>query len=106
MDQSAVGSRQSAVETAPGGGLLPTAYRRPPTRIALLTPLPPTRSGVAHYSSLLLPALATRAEVRAFDSLAGYRRSEFDAVFYQLGNNPHHEPMYAEAMREPGVIVL
>ena len=75
-------------------------------KIALLTPLPPTRSGVAHYSSLLLPALAKRAVVRAFDSLDGYRRSEFDAVFYQLGNNPHHEPMYAEAMREPGVIVL
>ena len=83
-----------------------TANRKPPTRIAVLTPLPPTRSGVAHYSSLLLPALAKRAEVRAFDSLDGYRRSDFDAVFYQLGNNPHHELMYAEAMREPGVVVL
>ncbi|HEU4886284.1 MAG TPA: glycosyltransferase family 4 protein [Thermoanaerobaculia bacterium] len=68
--------------------------------------MPPTRSGVAHYSSLLLPALAERAEVRAFDSLDEYRRGEFDAVFYQLGNNPHHELMYAEAMREPGVAVL
>ncbi|MFL6247417.1 MAG: glycosyltransferase family 4 protein [Thermoanaerobaculia bacterium] len=75
-------------------------------KLAVLTPLPPTRSGVAHYSSLLLPALAKRAEVRAFDSLDGYRRRDFDAVFYQLGNNPHHERMYAEAMREPGVIVL
>lgn len=75
-------------------------------RVAVLTPLPPTRSGVAHYSSLLLPALAERAEVRAFDSLDGYRREDFDAVVYQLGNNPHHELMYAEAMREPGTIVL
>jgi glycosyltransferase involved in cell wall biosynthesis len=105
--QSAVGSRQSAVDEPPVGvGLLPTADRRPPTRIAMLTPLPPTRSGVAHYASLLLPALAERAEVRAFDSLDGYRRGEFDAVVYQLGNNPHHELMYAEAMREPGVAVL
>ncbi len=75
-------------------------------KLAVLTPLPPTRSGVAHYSSLLLPGLARRAEVRAFDSLDGYRRSDFDAVVYQLGNNPHHELMYREAMREPGVIVL
>ena len=51
----------------------------------------PTRSGVAHYASMLLPALAKRAEVRAFDSLDGYRRADFDAVIYQLGNNPHHE---------------
>lgn len=75
-------------------------------RIAVLTPLPPTRSGVAHYASMLLPALGERAEVRAFDSLEGYRRQDFDAVVYQLGNNPHHEVMYAEAMREPGVAVL
>jgi glycosyltransferase involved in cell wall biosynthesis len=75
-------------------------------KLAVLTPLPPTRSGVAHYASLLLPALAQRAEVRAFDSLDGYDRADYDAVFYQLGNNPHHELMYAQAMREPGVLVL
>ena len=74
--------------------------------LAVLTPLPPTRSGVAHYASMLVPALAARANVRAFDSLDGYRRADFDGVFYQLGNNPHHEVMYAEAMREPGVVVL
>jgi glycosyltransferase involved in cell wall biosynthesis len=75
-------------------------------KLAVLTPLPPTRSGVAHYASLLLPALAQRAEVKAFDSLDGYRREDFDAVVYQLGNNPHHEAMYVEAMREPGITVL
>jgi glycosyltransferase involved in cell wall biosynthesis len=75
-------------------------------KLAVLTPLPPTRSGVAHYASLLLPALRARADVRAFNSLDGYQRADFDAVIYQLGNNPHHEVMYAEAMREPGVVVL
>ncbi len=75
-------------------------------KIAVLTPLPPTRTGVAHYASMLLPALAQRAEVKAFETLDGYRREDYDAVIYQLGNNPHHEIMYAEAMREPGVIVL
>ena len=75
-------------------------------RIAMLTPLPPTKSGVAHYASMVLPALARRVEVRAFDTLDGYRREDYDGVVYQLGNNPHHEVMYAEAMREPGVVVL
>jgi len=75
-------------------------------RVAMLTPLPPARTGVAHYASMLLPALAQRADVRAFASLDGYRRADYDAVIYQLGNNPHHEFVYAEAMREPGVIVL
>ncbi len=75
-------------------------------KLAVLTPLPPARTGVAHYASMILPALAERAEVRAFDSLEGYRRADFDQVIYQLGNNPHHEFVYAEAMREPGVIVL
>jgi glycosyltransferase involved in cell wall biosynthesis len=77
-----------------------------PGRLAVLTPLPPTRTGVAHYASLLLPALAERVDVEAFASLDGYRREDFDHVIYQLGNNPHHEVMYAEAMREPGVVVL
>jgi len=75
-------------------------------RLAVLTPLPPARTGVAHYASMLIPALAKRAEVHAFDSLDHYRRADFDHVIYHLGNNPHHEFVYAEAMREPGVIVL
>jgi glycosyltransferase involved in cell wall biosynthesis len=72
----------------------------------MLSPLPPAKSGVAHYASLILPELSRRFEVQAFDSLEGYRRGDFDEVLYQLGNNPYHEVMYAEAMREPGVIVL
>lgn len=75
-------------------------------KVAVLTPLPPTKSGVAHYSSMLLPALGRRVGVRAFASLDGYRRADYDAVVYQLGNNPHHEAMYVEALREPGVVVL
>jgi hypothetical protein len=72
----------------------------------MLTPLPPAKSGVAHYASLVLPELAKRVDVKAFASLDGYRRGDFDEVIYQLGNNPHHEAMLTEALREPGVIVL
>ena len=71
-------------------------------RVALLTPLPPAKSGIAHYSSLLLTAF----EATAFGSPEGYDRARFDRVIYQLGNNPHHEWIYVEALRHPDVIVL
>jgi glycosyltransferase involved in cell wall biosynthesis len=75
-------------------------------RVAFLSPLPPARTGIAHYASMLLPALRERADVTAFASMEGYRRADFDQVIYQLGNNPHHEWIYAQAMREPGIAVL
>lgn len=75
-------------------------------RVAVLSPLPPTRTGVAHYTSMILPALQLRYDVRAFGSIAGYRREDFDVAVYQLGNNPHHEFVYTEAMANPGVAVL
>jgi len=75
-------------------------------RVAMLTPLPPAKTGVAHYASLLLPALREQLDVTAFDSLDGYRASDFDATIYQLGNNPFHGFAYDEAMRTPGVVVL
>jgi len=78
-------------------------------RVAVLTPLPPAKTGVAHYASMLLPALAQRVAVEAFSSLddsATRRLDDFDAVIYQLGNNPHHEFIYTAAMQRPGVVVL
>ena len=75
-------------------------------KAALLSPLPPTRSGVAHYASMLVPALQGRVDVTPFGSLDGYRREDFDLAIYQLGNNPHHAFVYAEAMERPGVAVL
>lgn len=67
-------------------------------RVRYCSPLPPARTGVAHYSSILLPALQKRLDV-VFEGAA-------ELSIYHLGNNPHHEWIYAEAMREPGVIVL
>lgn len=90
--------------------------------IALLTPLPPVRSGIAHYSFMLLPALAKRHRITAVVAQAEFeiperceviryaafeaRRGEFDRVICQLGNNPHHEFAYGEAMAHQAVIVL
>jgi glycosyltransferase involved in cell wall biosynthesis len=75
-------------------------------KVALLTPLPPKKTGVAHYASMLVPALAKRVELDALDDSATRRLDDYDAVIYQLGNNPHHEWIYAEAMKRPGVVVL
>ena len=67
-------------------------------KLSMFTPVPPARTGVVHYVSMLLPALREKAEVE-LNGGDGLR-------IYQLGNNPHHEFVYREAIRVPGVIVL
>jgi glycosyltransferase involved in cell wall biosynthesis len=71
----------------------------------MYTPLPPSRTGVAHYSSMLLPALRQQVDVFALDSPTTDNRQPTTHI-YHLGNNPHHEWIYHEAMKTPGVIVL
>jgi len=112
-------------------------------RLAVLTPMPPARTGVAHYASMVVPALRRRVSespgLRASEELKGGAPESLegrgvsalhveifsspealeasrlgdsetgrpgDSFLYQLGNNPHHEWIYAEAMRRPGVVVL
>jgi glycosyltransferase involved in cell wall biosynthesis len=90
-------------------------------RLAWLSPLPPTPSGIADYSADLLPLLAERAEVDVFcppggDDIPGVpvrppdaldeRVGSYDALFHHLGNNPFHEFVYSAALRWPGVAVL
>src|SRR5260221_10618645 len=73
--------------------------------VVMFTPLPPTRTGIAHYSSMLLPALRQRVAVQAIDDPA-HAASSSGGRIYHLGNNPHHEWIYRAAMETPGVIVL
>ena len=95
-------------------------------RIAWVTPLPPTPSGIADYAFELLPLVAESAEtdvfatrpgrfrrpsrpsgVRVLDaSLLGERFGDYDAVFHHLGNNPHHEFVYRASLALPGVAVF
>jgi glycosyltransferase involved in cell wall biosynthesis len=89
----------------------PAMGKNQPSRVAVLTPLPPSKTGVAHYASMLLPALTAALEARSGSVIAVADPASLDATgvthaIYQLGNNPFHEPMYAEAMRRPGIIVL
>jgi glycosyltransferase involved in cell wall biosynthesis len=90
-------------------------------RLAWLSPLPPTPSGIADYSADLLPLIAEWAEVEVFCPPGGNdipgmsvlapgaldeRAGTYDAVFHHLGNNPFHEFVYSAALRWPGVAVL
>jgi glycosyltransferase involved in cell wall biosynthesis len=95
-------------------------------KIAWVSPLPPTLTGIADYSFELLPLLAERAEVHAVTEIRGWlrkpkappgipvvsnvdfaRRAEsYDAVFFHLGNNPWHRFVYELAMTVDGVQVF
>lgn len=90
-------------------------------RLAYFSPMPPSHSGIADYSTALLPHLAELADVTVFagtDSteplgLPLYapgeyesRRAEFDIPVYQMGNSDQHEAMYDVMLRFPGVVVL
>jgi hypothetical protein len=94
-------------------------------RLAYFTPLPPAPTGIADYSWELLPQLAQLAEITVFSpeplgkpaglnqffdvrpiSVYAPLRMEFDLPIYQMGNSNHHEIIYQQALRYPGVVVL
>jgi len=74
-------------------------------RIAFLSPLPPTKSGIADYSAAVLEHLKHFAQVETFTD-NNFDPARFDVAVYQLGNNPHHTFAYEAAMKHPGVVVM
>ncbi len=75
-------------------------------KIALVSPLPPARTGVADYASALQKELSKHAQVTAFESPNLSELETFDACLYQIGNNQLHGDAYDAALRVPGVVVL
>ncbi len=74
-------------------------------RVAYYSPLPSSRSGVADYSALLLPALRDRVEVVVAEP--GKRRPTADVSLYHVGNDPDAHGWIVDALRaSPGVVVL
>ena len=69
--------------------------------VAWFSPMPPARTGVAHYSSIVVPALSQHVDLAVGPPATGNRQP-----IYHLGNNPFHEQIYVCAMREPGIVVL
>ena len=92
--------------------------------LAMVTPLPPSESGIADYSLELIRALSAHFEITAVcdqqplgrTSDAGYavqttqwfrqNASSFPHIIYQFGNSNFHAHMF-ELLRDfPGVVVL
>jgi glycosyltransferase involved in cell wall biosynthesis len=95
-------------------------------KIAYFSPLPPKRTGIATYSSYLIPALLEQFEVDLFDHgdtqwpAANCQRFDYvadpnclltldhyDARLYHIGNQPdYHSEIYRVLLKKPGIVVL
>jgi glycosyltransferase involved in cell wall biosynthesis len=74
-------------------------------KVAYFSPMPPSRSGIADYSALLLPALRERIDVVV--AAPGKRAPAADVALYHLGNDPDAHGWIADALRKrPGVVVM
>ena len=75
-------------------------------KVAYYSPLPPSRSGIADYSALLLPALRERIE-EIVVAEPGRRDPAADIALYHVGNDPDAHGWIVDALgRRPGVVVL
>jgi glycosyltransferase involved in cell wall biosynthesis len=76
-------------------------------RVAYYSPLAPSRSGIADYSALLLPALSERVEIAIARPGRLRRAPKADVALYHVGNDPEAHGWIVEALRRrPGVVVL
>ena len=116
--EDACGRRRSTDGRAVSTGVL-----RP--KLAMVTPLPPERTGIADYVVELLPALSrhfnidlytTADPAQAAASLVGFniypwqdlpaRAQSYAHVVYQFGNSPFHSHMVELLDQVPGAVVL
>jgi glycosyltransferase involved in cell wall biosynthesis len=75
-------------------------------KVVYYSPLPPSRSGIADYSELLLPALRERIEEVVVARPGGWR-PRADVSLYHVGNDPDSHGWIVDALREePGVVVM
>jgi glycosyltransferase involved in cell wall biosynthesis len=76
-------------------------------RVAYYSPLPPSRSGIADYSALLMPELARHVELVVPKQGRFGREPRADVALYHVGNDPSAHAWVIEALRRrPGVVVL
>ena len=97
----------------------------PRRRLAVFSPLPPCRSGIADYNSRFLPFLARHFDIDLYvdgyvisdDAVAASYRvfnatdfaaaaSAYDVVLYEFGNSEFHEHMLPLVKQYPGVVGL
>ena len=75
-------------------------------RVALVSPLPPSRTGVAEFSARVGRELAAFAEVDPMESADADTLRPYDRRLYQIGNNPLHTGAYEAALAVPGIVEL
>ncbi len=76
-------------------------------KVAYYSPMPPSRSGVADYSALLLPELEQRIDVVVARPGRFRRAPHADVSLYHIGNDPDAHGWIARALAaRPGVVVL
>ncbi len=68
--------------------------------------MPPNPSGIADYSEALVTELKKNHEVDVFSRPMPFSPERYDALIYHLGNNPHHDFVYRQALKHPGFVVL
>lgn len=100
----------------------------PRKRIALFTPLPPCRSGIAEYNAEFLPYLSRYFEIDIYvdygvtqktidQDLASIFRvfdaknflnvvEQYDVILYEFGNSEFHAYMMPIFEKHPGIVVL
>ncbi len=120
----------AAERTLPELARLDQSARSTPTarkRLAVFSPLPPERSGIATYTSRLLGPIADQADITVFcdgdvaeaKSPAGIRvlrtsqfdsvermAGQFDSVIYFIGNSEFHLGALAQLRKRPGAVLL
>jgi glycosyltransferase involved in cell wall biosynthesis len=76
-------------------------------RVAYYSPMPPSRSGIADYSALLLPVLSERLDVVVARPGPFRRAPKADLALYHVGNDAEAHGWIVDALRrKPGVVVL
>ncbi|MDE8344760.1 MAG: glycosyltransferase [Acidocella sp.] len=87
----------------------PGILRRVKPRIALLSPLPPARSGVADYSAACAAALGAQAVVSLFSgdtvSAFPFLAGRYDRVITAIGNSPLHQRIYDLTLRHGAAVI-
>lgn len=81
----------------------PALARGAKPRLAMLTPMPPEKTGIAEYSAACIAELGQLAALDVFTgdtvSALPYANGKYDAVLSVIGNSPLHERIYDNTLR-------